>query len=211
MNNQYYQDKYPLTYEVAEKTIPMKYKNVTKKFLYFFEDSKMVLCTSEDHDKQVNASLNKVNEPILTLCEELLKNKETHDYSQEDKDKFQIVPASFLYEINYEGVEVKFTPDVTVNKEEHNLLVETVNTVQYYNNTLKPRNDLMGVLDKLVEICVETNFWAMDMVLEESEKETFIKETLKWKEKGDMIASLSEKRIETLCKDIDFEKVFKSV
>lgn len=64
-------------------------------------------------------------------------------------------------------------------------------------------------LDKLIETALDVNVWAMDMTLDEEEKKDYMENALKWQEKSVSIASLSEKKMETLCKEIDFDTMFK--
>tara|TARA_R110000782_G_scaffold75562_2_gene150673 strand:+ start:7815 stop:8288 length:474 start_codon:yes stop_codon:yes gene_type:complete len=138
------EDEFPKTYAKMEELYYEEHKMKAVSWLWFL--TKDIPLTTLELTQALNERLVKVQQPIWSLCEELLLGNYEMEFPSENKDKLTIAVADQEFSVNkvyHMFEETVVTPDVTENRTESRLLVSVINQVRYYELHGKFREELL--------------------------------------------------------------------
>lgn len=138
------QDEFPKTYAKLKELYYEEGKTKKVPLFYFF--SERVLLTEEELLQDFSKVVGEIQQPIWSLCEDLLSGNYKMEFHSENKDKSTIVVADQEFSVNnvtYMYEENAVTPDVAENGEEYRLLASAINEARYYELHGKFREELL--------------------------------------------------------------------
>jgi len=138
------QGEFPKTYAKLKELYYEEGK--TKEVPWLFFSSERVLLTEEELLQDFSKVVEEIQQPIWSLCEELLLGNYEMEFPSENKDKSTIIVADQRFSVDkvyhmYEDVVV--APTVTENRSESELLVSVINQIRRYELHGKFREELL--------------------------------------------------------------------
>ena len=138
------QGEFPKTYEKLKELYYEEGK--TKEVPWLFFSSERVLLTEEELLQDFSKVVGEIQQPIWSLCEELLLGNYEMEFPSENKDKSTIAVVDQEFSLNnvtYMYEENALIPDVTENRTEYRLLVSVINQARHYELHGKFREELL--------------------------------------------------------------------
>lgn len=138
------QGEFPKTYAKLKELYYEEGKTKLDPWFYFF--SERVLLTEEELLQDFSKRAEEIQQPIWSLCEELLLGNYEMEFPSENKDKSTIAVADQEFSVDkvyHMFEETVVTPDVTENRTEYRLLVSVINQARHYELHGKFREELL--------------------------------------------------------------------